>query len=206
MQPGPNYIYKTPITGALVKVSSICSGNTFGATFWTDGWHEAPMLPDEPWLQLHPITNELFWTDECEKIDSELPWESNEKYVDVPFAATPTLKNYQTVLASGFASTPKKERYIRLRYWWAANDPVRHEEQNASFPPDHRENLQKLRALLRKSDPNQRLMAAEISRELGDFDKATDLLNFPFPEKYAHSVERISALIEERDVRVREVI
>jgi hypothetical protein len=71
MTPGPTRILKTPLLGAIVKVSTICSGNTFGAQYWTDGKREAPMLPDEPWLRLQPETDELFWMDECEQVAVE---------------------------------------------------------------------------------------------------------------------------------------
>ena len=204
MQPGPNYILKTPITGALVKISSIITGNTFGATFWTDGRCEAPMLPDEPWLRRHPVTDELFWTDECEEIASEFR-KCDEKYADVEFALAPSLADYRLALSSGIASTPKKERYLRHRFWWAVNDPVRHGEAGASFPPDHRDNLEKLRAFLNESDPEDRIFVAEISRELGEFEKAAALLDFEFPEDFARAVNRIKQLNAEKDVTVRKI-
>ena len=164
------------------------------------------MLPDEPWLRCHPDTHELFWTDECEEIAKEFPWERRDnKYPDVPFALDPSLSDYQDVLAPGISHTPKKERYLRHRYWWAVNDPVRHGEPGASFPPDHRENLQKLRTFFNESDPEDRIFAAEISRELGEFEKAAVLLDFEFPEDFARAVSRIKQLNAEKDVTVRKI-
>ena len=48
-------------------------------------------------------------------------------------------------------------------------------------------------------------MAAEISRELGDFARAAELLNFPFPEDYEDAVNQIKALNDKKDFTVRKV-
>lgn len=116
MTPGPNQFLKIPITGTLVKVATICTGNTFGAQYWTDGKREAPMLPDEPWLRLQPDTGELFWTDECEEVAAEPEWEESAAYPGVPFAREPSLDDYRRALDGGMASTPKKQRYVLTRF------------------------------------------------------------------------------------------
>ncbi len=199
MIPGPNRILRISPSGALVKIWTIISGNNFGARYWTDGKMEARMLPDEPLLRCHPTTKELFWTNECETVPKKKWWHH------APFARTPAINDYRRALASGLASSPEKERYIRMRYWWAANDPVRHGKNGASMPSDYHENLTKLRALLDESAPTDRLMAAEIARLLGDFDATTTLLQFPFPEGYAMAVLRIGQLNRDKDMAVREL-
>jgi hypothetical protein len=92
-----------------------------------------------------------------------------------------------------------------MRYWWAANDPVRHGETTKPSVPDFRENLLKLRSLLDVTDAEQRLMAAEVSRQLGDFTAAILLLDFEFPTDYAGSVHLITKLTAEEDFTVRQV-
>lgn len=206
MTPGPNIVLKIVYTGTLVKITSIASGNTFGARYWTDGKREAPMLPDSPWLRRHPATNELFWTTDCEQVAEEEPWgRADTTYRDVPFALDPTGYDYELVLLSGSACTPEKKRYARMRRWWASNDPVRH--GNAEAPPSDgfQENLEKLRELLDVNDPVQRLTAVEVSRQLRDFDTAATLLDFPFPEDYEHAVQFLKKLVGERDFTVREL-
>ena len=205
MTPGPNHILKTPLTGSLVKISTIASGNTFGARFWTDGKREAPMLPDQPWLRCHPDTAELFWTDECEQVGQEEPWGEADEFTDAPFAQEPTIDDYLRALSDGMASSPEKERYIRMRLWWAANDSVRRGETTVPSWRGHNDNLNRLRALLNESDANQRLMAAEACRELGDFTHAAELLTFCFPKDFQHAVNRIKALNDQNDSTVREM-
>ena len=206
MKPGPNHILRLPVSGTLVKIATINSGNTFGARYWTDGRREAPMLPDAPWLRRQPVTRELFWTDECEKIAEEEPWGSAEnEYEDVPFAAAPPARNYLRALASGLAATPGKERYLRTRLWWVSNDPVR--RGKAAPPPtdELKENLRCLRDLLDMDVPDQRLMAAEICRESGEFTAAREMLEFRFPEGFGKAVDLIKKLNEAEDLTVREI-
>jgi len=202
---GPNLIMKISPSGSLVKIETIVTGNSAGARHWTDGKRDLPMFPDEPWLRRHPDTDELFWTDDCEEISEGESPADQKAYQDIPFAEEPRVEDYQRALGSGVASTREKERYIRTRYWWAANDAVRDGEATAPSVPDFRENLLKLRALLDVTDAEQRLMAAEISRQLGDFTAATLLLDFEFPADYAGSVHVITKLTAEEDFTVRQV-
>jgi hypothetical protein len=58
---------------------------------------------------------------------------------------------------------------------------------------------------LNDSDPEQRLMAAEARRELGNFDRASMLLQFNFPDRLNHTANFIKKLNEQKDVTVRQV-
>lgn len=202
MTPGPNKVLKTTRSGSLVKIESLNSGSTAGARFWTDGKRLAPLMPDDSWLRRHPESGELFWTDECEEVATEVPWGDSNEFPGVPFANEPSLQDLQQLLASGEASTEEKERYVRMRLWWATNDPVRHGE--ADILKD-RENLQKLLPLLDESNANQRLTAAEICRELGDFDHAAQLLEFAFPRPYQPAAQLIKTLAQQKDAEVHEL-
>lgn len=205
MTPGPNQILKTPLTGALAKITTIMSGNTFGARYWTDGKREAPMLPDQPWLRMVPGTGELFWTDECEAVGEEEPWTGNSEFANVPYAEEPAVEDYVRALSDGMASSPEKESYIRMRLWWAANDPVRHGKTATPLWPGHRDNLIRLLALLTESDPHQRLMAAEVCRQLGNFTRASELMTLDFPQDYQRAVNRIKTLNDQCDQVVRQM-
>ena len=205
MSPGPNQILKTPLTGAIVKIATLMSGNTFGARYWTDGKREAPMLPDEPWLRLVPGGGELFWTDECELVGEEASWGGGGEFANAPFAGEPAMEDYLRALSNGVASSPKKEHYVRTRVWWAVNDPVRRGETPAPSWLGYRENLISLLTLLSEAIPDQRLTAAEVHRELGNFDRAVELLTFAFPQGYHRAVGCIKALSEQGDSAVRQI-
>jgi hypothetical protein len=203
MTPGPNEILLIPTSEKLVKISTLNSGNTFGAVYWTDGTREARMLPDEPWLRMHPENRELFWTDECKKVAEEEVFEPNPKYSEVPFAESPTLEDYRRALSTLTPLTLEKERYLRMRFWWAANDPVRRGTSATPTPPDYRENLQRFIGLLDLNYGGNRLMAAEVARQMADFTKVAEFLNCEFPTELTSAVERIRNLIRQKDTLVR---
>jgi hypothetical protein len=109
-------ILKIPLSGTLVKNWTCLSVNAIDARYcyWTDGKMDAPNFPVSAWLRHLSTTGELFWTDECEKIQESA---TEEKYRDVPNDAEPTLEHYRQALVSGVASTPEKQKYLLLRYW-----------------------------------------------------------------------------------------
>ena len=55
--------------------------------------------------------------------------------------------------------------------------------------------------MLDESEPNQRILKAEIARELGEFDECLRLLSHSFDERYGHAVSFIRKLSKE-EVRV----
>jgi hypothetical protein len=55
--------------------------------------------------------------------------------------------------------------------------------------------------MLDESEPNQRILKAEIARELSEFDECLGLLSHPFDERYVYAVGFIKKLAEEK-VRV----
>ena len=49
-------------------------------------------------------------------------------------------------------------------------------------------------------------MAAEVARQLGNFEKALELLKFEYESGYANAVNHIRALVENKDAIVRELV
>lgn len=206
MTPGPTLILQLPNSQSVVRIGTIGSGNTFGARQWTDGKMDAPMLPDSPWLRVHPGTGELFWTDECKELfREEDEGDTPAGLAEAPFAEEPELSGYERALAEGLGATVEKERYIRMRCWWLANDPVREGQASAPAWAGWSANLQRFRSLLDLEDPEQRIMAAEAARELGDFDTASELMRWKFPEGYYDIRASVMRQIMEGNCLVHEV-
>ena len=156
MLPGPTLIVKAPDCQSPVKVSTLASGNTFGAVFWTDGKCEAPMLPDHSRLRKHPTEGILFWADECEEIGT-IPFDGDqqqaERWKDVPYDEEPTEQDLFSALESDIADTDEKIRYLRIRLWWAGNGPIR-ESGTGALTEQHLDNLSRLAMFLRKTTPS----------------------------------------------------
>ena len=156
------------------------------------------------WLRKHPDENVLFWTDEWELIDT-LEYDGNSgkglQWIGLVYADVPTEHDYLTALESGTADTEDKICDIRIRLWWVGNDPIR-ESGVGTLPPHHMENLTRLAPLLSENDPQQRLMKAEVFRELGFFEDARRLLEWEFPEELFEAVWFLAQLGIRKDARV----
>ncbi len=204
MLPGPTLIVKAPGCQSPVKVSTLASGNTFGAVFWTDGKWEAPMLPDESLLRKHPTEGALFWADECEEVGT-IPFDGDlqkaERWKDVPYDEEPSEQDLFSALESGIADTEEKIRYLRIRLWWAGNDPIR-ESGTGTLTEPHLENLSRLAMLLFENNPEQRLMKAEVFRELGHFEMAQEQLVTDLPAEMQDAAKFVGQLCHAQDARV----
>ena len=201
MLPGPTIIKKCSACSKPVEQETIGSGNTFGATFWTDGKCECPMLPDKLSLVICPHCHVPLWIDELEELGKIEPWGTGDgRFKDAGPYQLPSLKDYFSVLKKG-PETLEKERYIRLRAWWAGNDTRRIKEIEISAT--EASNLTALAKLLNESDSRDLIMKAEIMRELGRFDDARALLARPVDQNLSQAVEIIKALVEKNDPYVR---
>jgi hypothetical protein len=205
MTPGPTIVKKCSACLKSIKQHTIASGNTFGATFWTDGKREAPMLPDQPWLVMCPHCHELLWIDELEELGEIEPWgDDRGKFKDAREYEEPSLDDYFALIGNG-AGDPQKERYARLRTWWAGNDQRRTNASEISMSPLEVENVTAFAQMLDESDSNDLVMKAEAMRELGRFDDALSLLAKSVDENISQAVKIIKGLSEKRDPYVREM-
>ena len=99
-----------------------------------------------------------------------------------------------------------KEIYLRMHAWWSANDAWRRvPNATPAFSKDQEQNLKALSDMLDESEPNQRILKAEIARELGEFEKCLRLLSQDFDERYGHAVGFIRKLAEEKVLVVRSI-
>ena len=134
MTPGSTIIRKCSVCAKHLAQHTIRSGNTFGARFWTDGKRDAPMLPDQPWLVKCPHCSTLLWIDEQKQVGEIDPRDARgdaaDRFKDARPVSEPTLAEYTTCLSAGLRDK-KKERYVRLRTWWAGND-VRRESGHSA--------------------------------------------------------------------------
>ncbi|MFH0924447.1 MAG: HEAT repeat domain-containing protein [bacterium] len=197
--PGPNIIKRCPHCGQLIIEGSAISGNTFGAQFWTDGKVEAAMLPGLLRLVGCPGCSSFFWLDEAQVIDNEeLSNETIKSYI------IPSKDDYYSLLDH----PPKdlaKEKYIRIRAWWASNDERRNNKDTKAINLSGQavKNLESLYDLLSNKDPEDRLTKAEVARELGQFEGALRLLDFPFPNERAQDKIAIKYLVINKETMVK---
>jgi hypothetical protein len=208
MIPGPTLIRTCSACGKLIAEHTIRSGNTFGARFWSDGKREAPMLPDAPWLVKCPHCAALIWLDELELVGTMQPWEPPDgdtaDFKDARPVAAPSLQDYFAALSTPTADG-RKERYLRLRAWWAGNDPRRNTDHAGSMSDGEIANLRAFLPFLDDADGNDRVTKAEVLRELGMFAEAASLLLSPFNDDLGQAVAIIKDLTQQRVAAVKEL-
>jgi hypothetical protein len=186
-------VRECPHCKAHVVQEETVSGNTIGAKHFTDGRTYAPMLPDHPWLAKCPVCGGLFWIDEATVVGYGFEAAKGDKQV-----LAPPEKEIQVFL-TGHALPKDKEIYLRMRAWWAANDVWRWlPNPKPAFSKEQVKNLRALSALLDESEPDQRILKAEIARELGCFGECLLFLSFQFDRSYDHAVGFIKNLAEQK--------
>jgi hypothetical protein len=193
MTPGPVSIYECPNCKSFLKRGSILSGNTFGAISYSDGRRIASMLPDFPVITICSECENIFWIKKAEKVgelfrrsifegaDDEC---ENEDWLNAPWIKFLTTDEYFRVLDLKLYSDSdiEEERYIRLNIWWGFNDRIR-ENINLQFFRSEEEkirwkaNVKRLLNILDDNDTTDRLMKAELFRNLGFFSLCMDTLN-----------------------------
>lgn len=204
MRMGMPLIKRCEECAGLFEEQTIKSGNTMGARSWTDGKMNAPMMPDIPWLVKCPHCRALLWLDEQPEARN-LKWLKKKVragYIK-PYLKLGIADYFKALEHRGLEAN--KERYLRMRAWWAGNDKRRDTEIMSTLSSREKANLKALEGFMDLSDLSDRLMAAEIKRELGQFDQALDLLMDVLGEDLAHVVIRIAELAREKDPYVREL-
>lgn len=217
MLPGPTEIIECPECRVLARVPSLLSGNTIGARWWTDGKMEAMMLPQYPEITRCGTCAAYYWIPDALRI-GEIEYNDDSKQRKIPEAWREAEKirelsedEYLQAIAGGLAKPRKRELYLRTRAWWAGNDRYRSEDQvkpGQPTPPRSPEataNLERLFKLLRTKDITERLLKAEVARELGRFDEALEILRSEFPSQYQRVVTRMQELSQAKDRLVRPI-
>lgn len=215
MIPGPEQIVACPYCNALAKYMTLTSGNTFGARVWTDGKQVAPMMPRLPAVVKCHHCAECFWLADAKKVGTVQRWGGEDRQVDPAWTAAqvvqePTEEEYYEAVRKGLAADLQQEWTLRILSWWRRNDtfpdaPQREADSIGIGSGEWRKNLEALVGLLDEADENDRLMKAEVLRELGEFESAQQVLGRVTSAEYTSVVRQLRLLCEAGDACVREL-
>jgi len=223
---GPDEILSCPQCDALVRMKSMASGNTFGARYWTDGKRFAPMLSEQ--IRLVRCVNCLgfYWIDEAKSV-GEVPFGVYKnpltKITEGPAGGVPgnwldalhieqiELDGLIEAKRQDVGRTEEETVYIFTQIWWSMNDLVREQmqriDEGSSLAEPHplfNEHLQEFMGYLNTSSDIDKLMKAEMLRELGRFGDVGEVLSGVSNEFVVVS-DRIKELADERVTWVGEV-
>jgi len=218
MLPGPDIVIECPKCKEPARVFTLISGNTIGARRWTDGKMIAPMLPRAPEVTKCKRCGSYFWIADAKEIGKLSLWGADDEHKSNKWKSAERVRELSEsecieALSMGVARTKEQELYLRVCAWWAGNDALRHKGQSpggqTSIVPERsheaKMNLERLLELLNERNPDQRLMKAEVLRELGRFDEAIRVLDFRFPKEYTSVAALIRNLAQKKDPIVREI-
>jgi hypothetical protein len=138
--------------------------------------------------------------------------EMKERFKDAKPGSEPTFIEYMDFLSAGVHDS-EKESYLRLHAWWAGNDPRRLGGQSIPMTPLEQANLRAFLPYLNEGRFWEKILKAEIFRELGEFAEAEKLLTTPnalFTECFTHirdlnktqstSVAEVTSMYLNRDI------
>ena len=215
MIPGPDHVYACRGCGSLVRIASLVSGNTVGAVWWTDGKMSAPMLPEVPSFSRCGGCRRFFWVSglkEVGKIQHMVGGSgARPEWLQAPRIRELEEDELLEAIDAGLFGDRNEELYLRVRAWWAANEPLRDlppgegTADGAGLSQRAQANLERLAGMFDSGQPDERLFLAEIERERGRFETALDLLRADFPAQFSAAADRIRELAQARDALVRRI-
>jgi hypothetical protein len=212
MKLGPNQIVACPHCGALAHYRTLVSGNTLGAEGWTDGRQYAPMMVEPPAVVKCHACAKCYWLADAEEIgvverDFRAKEPVPEAWRNAAEVKEPNPDEYLDAIEAGLAKDGAQEKSLRLLAWWRSNDAARgwpfvREDTPVASPDGVRRNLERMLDLLTDDNDNDRLMRAEVLRELGEFAAAEQALR-EVSTDLRWVVEQIRSLCAAKDTRVR---
>ncbi|MCX8020480.1 MAG: hypothetical protein N2747_08315 [Chitinophagaceae bacterium] len=130
-------------------------------------------------------------------------------WLNADSAKFPEIEDYFKALNEGVALYKEQELYIRKQIWWAYNDRIREGKNpfvDANDEIRWRENCVKLMSLLDFNNINQRLMIAELKRNLGDFEGSLEILQTINDPRFEVMKNKIIQECEKQNKRVIKII
>jgi hypothetical protein len=197
---------------------TIRSGNTLDAVYYTDGYVDAPMLPQPAALVRCPgcreplVRRHARVLGHVDRYGVNLFPDEQQAGADPAWRRAPRVEaahepDYIAVLATHRHSR-EDEMELRVELMHVCNHGRRRLPPHATPPPVsalEQANLRKLASLLDLRDGQERVMLAEVRRELAEFEVAASMLDGDVPEEVALAARRIRQLVAEGNRWVAEV-
>lgn len=172
MMPGPLMIYACPKCGTEVMQDSIASGNTFGARMWSDCRMDAPMLPEYAEVTKCAGCGDYFWLEDAGSVREMFAFgpeaEELRRSGKMKYARHLSQRQLVAVLRD-MELIPERERYLRLRLWWAGNDAERKgrvERRDGEEQRQYLHNLVRLHALCQPETTENVLLVCALLRAM----------------------------------------
>lgn len=181
MIPGPANILSCPYCGGTKEVMSLISGNTCGATVWSDTRRDYPMLPEVSPIQKCPHCNKYYFIEQAKSEYSKEPNSEMSSFMKLGKLCFSELKEAREEMKK--LTLTKMQRWIlNHELFMAFNDCFRREQEKVEFDPSEDDEklfltvVNELLEGIEKTD-DYVLFNAELLREAGRFQEAFFLLD-----------------------------
>jgi len=185
--PEPPIVRECPRCQMALLFPRFPQGSLREATVWTDGRLVGPWIPDELQLVGCPFCGEPFWVRESQELGVATEAASENRWPEARLPVELDAAGILEALAKGAATTPRQERYLRMNAWWRDGDSRREGVAKELVTKDPEEamlvNMRRLHGMMDEEVSDDRLMKAELSRQLGRFDEALHLLRQEFAQE-----------------------
>jgi hypothetical protein len=218
MMPGPDVILACPRCEAPVRLPTMATIHLGLGRHWTDGKGRDSLAPETPRVARCPRCDRCHWLRDAVVVDEIAPWDDTGwrhvrrevRWAGTPRLREPTDEEYYVALDAGeLAADPATERGVRLLAWWKRNEPFRYGSDahgdGTAASAGCRRNLEALVALLDEANDEERLLIAEVHRELGEFADAKRLTGSLVAGPAAAVARRLEAWCDAGNRRVQEL-
>lgn len=176
-----------------VAIVPLLSGNPMGGTLWSDGHMDAPQLPEQELLGKCGHCGEIACLAELQDYAGPAAVDNAADHAFKPL----TLDDYRMLVDHIDLIDASYHLYLRLKCWQLGNHPRRQADAERPLSENETENLQQLLMLFGDDEPD-RLLKAEVFRQLGDFERAENALVGPFHSQAGDIVSRLRELVRQR--------
>lgn len=166
MLPANAALLRCPHCGALKEIFQLASGNTFGATLWSDTKQIAPMLPRVSYIQRCPSCGRYFFYSQNVKAGSSNSYGGGSGELPLEYLKEALIQ---------LQPTGNDEQSLRFYILWAFNDRYGHKEVSEIPAEEWEFHMDNIQHLLQMNIDT--LVRAELYREMGDFEQAIQILN-----------------------------
>ncbi len=154
------------------------SGNNMHEKMYSDGKTIAPMLPEFPHLSKCKKCDKIFWVSDLKEIGTFEWGDLDSKWQNADNLEFLGIDDHFKALEAGIAKNKQEELFIRVRIWWAYNDRTRKrmkifEDTNDELRWNDNANI--LLKLFNQSDINEKIMAAELNRNMGNYENCIEI-------------------------------
>lgn len=206
MQPGRNYLLKCPKCSKMFYTESVRSMNNFGSTLYSDGKQVGSMMREFPSIIKCNNCSKFFWRQKAEIVEKDYEEDTIKQYWK---AAEPieflNMEELFESLKSDAISSDNNSAFIRQRIWWIYNDRVREGKELFIDEADEnnwRKNLLRLKDFSDTAKDTQKLLVAEMNRNLGNFNECLELLNSIKDDSLNWIVEKFRELCNKKETLV----